>query len=126
MAAAIRTLRRLVNHLVGYAVAFITVVMSDKRQRLGDMAALTLVVRGQVVKVLRHCRSRVRGAVMETTQHQQAHVGTGDADGTCAAPRDCGQPIAGRLTTERVWHQLSGGASGGSWRAKKLPVSADR
>jgi hypothetical protein len=60
MAAAIRTLLRLVNSLLGYAVAFITVLVPDKRQRLGDMAARTLVVRGQVVKVLRHCRSRVR------------------------------------------------------------------
>jgi uncharacterized RDD family membrane protein YckC len=44
-AAAIRTLLRLIDSLLGYAVAFITVLASDKRQRLGDMAARTLVVR---------------------------------------------------------------------------------
>ena len=43
-AAAIRTLLRLIDSLFGYAVAFITVLASDKRQRLGDMAARTLVV----------------------------------------------------------------------------------
>ena len=44
-AAAIRTVLRIVDGLFGYAVAFITVLASDKRQRLGDMAAHTLVVR---------------------------------------------------------------------------------
>ena len=44
-AAAIRTLLRLIDSLLGYAVAFITVLASHKRQRLGDMAARTLVVR---------------------------------------------------------------------------------
>jgi uncharacterized RDD family membrane protein YckC len=44
-AAAIRTLLRLIDSLLGYAVAFITALASDKRQRLGDMAARTLVVR---------------------------------------------------------------------------------
>jgi uncharacterized RDD family membrane protein YckC len=44
-AAAIRTLLRLIDSLLGYAVAFITVLASAKRQRLGDMAARTLVVR---------------------------------------------------------------------------------
>jgi uncharacterized RDD family membrane protein YckC len=43
--AAIRTVFRIVDGLVDYLVAFITVLMSDKRQRLGDMAAHTLVVR---------------------------------------------------------------------------------
>jgi uncharacterized RDD family membrane protein YckC len=44
-AAAIRTLLRIIYSLLGYAVAFITVLASDERQRLGDMAARTLVVR---------------------------------------------------------------------------------
>ena len=44
-AAAIRTVLRLVDGLFSYLVAFITVVISSKRQRLGDMAANTLVVR---------------------------------------------------------------------------------
>jgi uncharacterized RDD family membrane protein YckC len=44
-AAAIRTLLRIVDGLLGYSVAFITVLVSAKRQRLGDMAARTLVVR---------------------------------------------------------------------------------
>jgi uncharacterized RDD family membrane protein YckC len=44
-AAAIRTLLRIVDGLLGYTVAFITVLVSAKRQRLGDMAARTLVVR---------------------------------------------------------------------------------
>jgi uncharacterized RDD family membrane protein YckC len=44
-AAAIRTLLRIVDGLFSYAVAFITVLISGKRQRLGDMAAHTLVVR---------------------------------------------------------------------------------
>ena len=44
-AAAIRTLLRLIDGLFSYAVAFVTVLVSGKRQRLGDMAAHTLVVR---------------------------------------------------------------------------------
>ena len=44
-AAAIRTLLRLIDGLFSYAVAFVTVLVSGKRQRLGDMAARTLVVR---------------------------------------------------------------------------------
>jgi uncharacterized RDD family membrane protein YckC len=43
--AAIRTLLRLIDGLFCYAVAFVTVLVSVKRQRLGDMAARTLVVR---------------------------------------------------------------------------------
>ena len=44
-AAAIRTLLRLIDGLFCYAVAFFTVLASGQRQRLGDMAAHTLVVR---------------------------------------------------------------------------------
>ena len=44
-AAVVRTLLRLVDGLFSYLVAFITVLVSGKRQRLGDMAAHTLVVR---------------------------------------------------------------------------------
>jgi uncharacterized RDD family membrane protein YckC len=36
---------RLIDGLFSYLVAFITVLASAKRQRLGDMAAHTLVVR---------------------------------------------------------------------------------
>jgi uncharacterized RDD family membrane protein YckC len=43
-AVAIRTLLRIVDGLLGYTVAFITVLGSAKRQRLGAMAARTLVV----------------------------------------------------------------------------------
>lgn len=44
-AAVIRTALRIVDGLLGYAVAFVTVLVSGKNQRLGDMAARTLVVR---------------------------------------------------------------------------------
>ena len=44
-AAAIRTVLRLIDGLFSYLVAFITVLASGKRQRLGDMVANTLVVR---------------------------------------------------------------------------------
>jgi len=44
-AATIRTLLRPVDGLFSYLVAFISVSVSSKRQRLGDMAARTLVVR---------------------------------------------------------------------------------
>ena len=44
-AASIRTILRLVDGLLGYAVAFMAVISTQKRQRLGDMAARTLVVR---------------------------------------------------------------------------------
>jgi uncharacterized RDD family membrane protein YckC len=44
-AATIRTLLRIVDGLFSYLVAFITVLITEKRQRLGDMAAHTLVVR---------------------------------------------------------------------------------
>jgi uncharacterized RDD family membrane protein YckC len=43
--ATIRTLLRLVDGLFSYLVAFIAVLISGKDQRLGDMAAHTLVVR---------------------------------------------------------------------------------
>ncbi len=44
-AAAIRSVLRIVDGLFSYLVAFITVLVSGKNQRLGDMAAHTLVVR---------------------------------------------------------------------------------
>ncbi len=43
--AAIRTVLRIVDGFFAYLVAFITVLVSGKNQRLGDMAAGTLVVR---------------------------------------------------------------------------------
>jgi uncharacterized RDD family membrane protein YckC len=44
-AATIRTVLRLIDGLFSYVVAFTTVLASARRQRLGDMAARTLVVR---------------------------------------------------------------------------------
>jgi uncharacterized RDD family membrane protein YckC len=44
-AAAVRSLLRVVDGLFGYLVGFVAVVASGKNQRLGDMAARTLVVR---------------------------------------------------------------------------------
>ncbi len=44
-AAAIRSVLRIVDGLLAYLVAFVTVLISAKNQRLGDMAAHTLVVR---------------------------------------------------------------------------------
>lgn len=44
-AAAIRTVLRVVDGILGYLVAFVVVLSSPRRQRLGDMAAHTLVVR---------------------------------------------------------------------------------
>jgi uncharacterized RDD family membrane protein YckC len=44
-AATIRTVLCLIDGLFSYAVAFIAVLASHKWQRLGDMAAHTLVVR---------------------------------------------------------------------------------
>ena len=44
-AAIIRTVMRLIDGLFAYLVAFITVLASQKNQRLGDMLANTLVVR---------------------------------------------------------------------------------
>lgn len=46
-AAVVRTLLRLVDGLFSYAVAFVVALGSDKRQRLGDMVAHTLVIRTQ-------------------------------------------------------------------------------
>jgi uncharacterized RDD family membrane protein YckC len=43
--ATIRTVLRVVDGLLGYLVALIVVLVSAKRQRIGDMAAHTLVVR---------------------------------------------------------------------------------
>ena len=43
--AALRTLLRLVDGLFSYAVAFVVTLGSDRRQRLGDIVAHTLVVR---------------------------------------------------------------------------------
>jgi uncharacterized RDD family membrane protein YckC len=44
-AAALRTVLRIIDGLFTYAVAFVVTLASDKRQRLGDMVAQTLVVR---------------------------------------------------------------------------------
>ena len=44
-AAAVRSLLRVVDGLLGYLVGFVAVVASKKNRRLGDMAARTLVVR---------------------------------------------------------------------------------
>jgi uncharacterized RDD family membrane protein YckC len=44
-AASIRTVLRLVDGLAGYLVAYAVVLTSGRRQRLGDMAAHTLVAR---------------------------------------------------------------------------------
>ena len=44
-AAAIRTVLRIVDGIGSYLVGFIAVLASHKNQRLGDMAAHTLVVR---------------------------------------------------------------------------------
>nr|WP_296076486.1 RDD family protein [uncultured Actinoplanes sp.] len=44
-AATIRTLLRIIDGLIGYLVGFIIVLSSDRRRRLGDMAAKTQVVR---------------------------------------------------------------------------------
>ena len=43
--AAIRTVLRLIDGLLAYLVAFIVVLVTPRRQRLGDMAGRTLVVR---------------------------------------------------------------------------------
>lgn len=44
-AALVRTLLRIVDGLFGYGVGFVFALSSEKRQRLGDKAARTLVVR---------------------------------------------------------------------------------
>jgi uncharacterized RDD family membrane protein YckC len=44
-AALIRTLLRIIDGLFAYLVGFIIVLASDRRRRLGDMAAKTQVVR---------------------------------------------------------------------------------
>jgi uncharacterized RDD family membrane protein YckC len=45
LAAFVRTLFRLIDGVGGYVVAFIVVVCSSRRRRIGDMCAHTLVVR---------------------------------------------------------------------------------
>ena len=45
LAAVARTALRLIDGIFGYLLALIVVVNSDRRRRLGDMAAKTLVVR---------------------------------------------------------------------------------
>ncbi|WP_164842538.1 RDD family protein [Actinoplanes solisilvae] len=44
-AVVIRTLLRIIDGLVGYLVGFIVVLSTERRQRIGDLAAKTLVVR---------------------------------------------------------------------------------
>ncbi len=44
-AALVRTLLRVVDGFLGYLVGYLVVTSSEKRQRLGDKAARTLVVR---------------------------------------------------------------------------------
>src|SRR4051794_2792806 len=45
LSALVRTLLRLIDGIFGYLVGFAIVINSDRRRRLGDMAAKTLVVR---------------------------------------------------------------------------------
>lgn len=45
LSAISRTMLRIIDGLFGYLVGFIIVLNSDRRRRLGDMAAKTLVVR---------------------------------------------------------------------------------
>ncbi|SDS11226.1 RDD family protein [Actinoplanes derwentensis] len=45
VSAMVRTLLRIIDGILGYLLALIIVVNSDRRRRLGDMAAKTLVVR---------------------------------------------------------------------------------
>jgi uncharacterized RDD family membrane protein YckC len=47
LSAVVRTLLRLVDGILAYLVGFIIVVNSQRRRRLGDMAAKTLVVRSR-------------------------------------------------------------------------------
>jgi uncharacterized RDD family membrane protein YckC len=44
-AAALRTLLRIIDGIFFYAVAFVSVLATQKNRRLGDMVANTLVVR---------------------------------------------------------------------------------
>jgi uncharacterized RDD family membrane protein YckC len=44
--AILWTVLRIIDGLFAYLVGFIVVLSSDRRRRLGDMAARTLVVRG--------------------------------------------------------------------------------
>jgi uncharacterized RDD family membrane protein YckC len=44
-AAALRTLLRIIDGIFFYAVAFVSVLVTQKNRRLGDMSANTLVVR---------------------------------------------------------------------------------
>ena len=44
-AAALRTLLRIIDGILFYAVAYVSVLATQKNRRLGDMAANTLVVR---------------------------------------------------------------------------------
>ena len=46
-AVLVRTTLRLVDGIAAYLVAFVTVLVTPKRQRLGDLAALTIVVRSR-------------------------------------------------------------------------------
>ena len=45
LSAFVRTLLRLIDGIFGYLVGWLIVINSDRRRRLGDMAAKTLVVR---------------------------------------------------------------------------------
>ena len=46
-AVLVRTTLRLVDGIAAYLVAFVTVLVTPKRQRLGDLAAHTIVVRSR-------------------------------------------------------------------------------
>ena len=45
LSALVRTLLRIIDGIGGYVLGWIVVVLNDRRRRLGDMAADTLVVR---------------------------------------------------------------------------------
>ncbi len=55
-AALVRTLLRVVDGFLGYLVGYLVATSSERRQRLGDMAAHTLVVGATGAKQGRHAR----------------------------------------------------------------------
>lgn len=50
MSGLVRTLLRLIDGIFGYVLGLLIVVNSDRRRRLGDMAAETLVVRAGITR----------------------------------------------------------------------------
>jgi uncharacterized RDD family membrane protein YckC len=96
LAAAVRNIVRLVDILPGaYSIGALAVIVSSRNQRVGDMAAGTLVVRAAPVR-------RSKGPVVPGADRATVATGPGVAPQVAALPEGAGAWDLTRVTAEDV------------------------